>query len=283
MAYISTDPMAGSQQGSLAQMGLRPGSFGSNSPISTTQPVAGSPPQAAGNLGSLGATSGMINPADPNAGITPTTPAAGTGGGGNVEADIQALAPSLPNGANTNDNKDHTAINALMAQLQAKGYQVQPGLTDEYGRMDSLNINGQIYRVLDSGGNWIAKSNAKGDAWGGTYYGQGDARNSSSGGGMGGFGSLYATVPTEQEAMNMPGIQFALDENNRRMMAGAAAKGTLLNGRTQQAIGQSNIQAALGLGYLPLAQLQNQTKQQNTGNLLDLSKLGLSATSTGNS
>jgi hypothetical protein len=82
--------------------------------------------------------------------------------------------------------------------------------------------------------------------------------------------------------MNMPGIQFALDENNRRMMAGAAAKGTLLNGRTQQAIGQSNIQSALQMGYLPLAQLQNQTKQQNSSNLLDLSKLGLSATSTGN-
>jgi hypothetical protein len=228
-----------------------------------------------------GPVSGTVNKNDPNAGITPTTPAPATGGSGNIEADIQALAPSLPNGANTNDNKDHTAINALMAQLQAKGYQVQPGLVDEYGRMDSLNINGQIYRVLDSGGNWIAKSNAKGDAWGGTWYGAGDPRNVAESGG-GGNGSLWATVPTEAEARNMPGIQFALDENNRRMMAGAAAKGTLLNGRTQQAIGESNIQAALGAGYLPLAQLQNQVKAQNTGSLLDLSKLGLSATSTGN-
>jgi hypothetical protein len=228
-----------------------------------------------------GPVSGTVNKTDPNAGITPTAPASVTPGGGNIEADIQALAPSLPNGANTNDNKDHTAINALMAQLQAKGYQVQPGLVDEYGRMDSLNINGQIYRVLDSGGNWIAKSNAKGDAWGGTWYGAGDPRNVAESGG-GGNGSLWATVPTEEEARNMPGIQFALDENNRRMMAGAAAKGTLLNGRTQQAIGESNIQAALGAGYLPLAQLQNQVKAQNTGSLLDLSKLGLSATSTGN-
>jgi hypothetical protein len=228
-----------------------------------------------------GPVSGTVNKTDPNAGITQTAPASVTPGGGNIEADIQALAPSLPNGANTNDNKDHTAINALMAQLQAKGYQVQPGMVDEYGRMDSLNINGQIYRVLDSGGNWIAKSNAKGDAWGGTWYGAGDPRNVAESGG-GGNGSLWATVPTEEEARNMPGIQFALDENNRRMMAGAAAKGTLLNGRTQQAIGESNIQAALGAGYLPLAQLQNQVKAQNTGNLLDLSKLGLSATSTGN-
>jgi hypothetical protein len=228
-----------------------------------------------------GPVSGTVNKTDPNAGITQTAPASVTPGGGNIEADIQALAPSLPNGANTNDNKDHTAINALMAQLQAKGYQVQPGMVDEYGRMDSLNINGQIYRVLDSGGNWIAKSNAKGDAWGGTWYGAGDPRNVAESGG-GGNGSLWATVPTEAEARNMPGIQFALDENNRRMMAGAAAKGTLLNGRTQQAIGESNIQAALGAGYLPLAQLQNQVKAQNTGSLLDLSKLGLSATSTGN-
>ncbi len=252
--------------------GVRPGGFGTNGPPTAQPgPVATAP----------GPVSGTINPNDPKAGITPTPPAAG-GGGGNVEADIQALAPTLPNGANTNDNKDHTAINALMAALQAKGYNVSPGLVDEYGRMDSLTINGQVYRVLDSGGNWIAKSNAKGDAWGGTYYGQGDPRNVADSGG-GGNGSLWATVPTEDEARNMPGIQFALDENNRRMMAGAAAKGTLLNGRTQQAIGESNIQAALSMGYLPLAQLQNQTKQQNTGNLLDLSKLGLSATGTANS
>jgi hypothetical protein len=212
---------------------------------------------------------------------TPTTPAAPSGG--NVEADIQALAPSLPNGANTNDNKDHTAINALMAQLQAKGYQVSPGLTDEYGRMDSLTINGQVYRVLDSGGNWIAKSNAKGDAWGGTYYGQGDARNSAdSGGGMGGFGSLWNTLPSAADAQNMPGIQFALDEANRGMQAGAAAKGTLLNGRVQQAIGASNISNALNMGYLPLAQLKLGYNQANTGNLLDLSKLGLSGVQTGN-
>jgi hypothetical protein len=249
--------------------GQRPGGYGSNGPVAQPGPVATAP----------GPVSGTVNKTDPNAGITPTPTA--PSGGGNIEADIQALAPSLPNGANTNDNKDHTAINALMAQLQAKGYQVQPGLVDEYGRMDSLNINGQIYRVLDSGGNWIAKSNAKGDAWGGTWYGAGDPRNVAESGG-GGNGSLWATVPTEEEARNMPGIQFALDENNRRMMAGAAAKGTLLNGRTQQAIGESNIQAALQMGYLPLANLQNGVKQQNTGNLLDLSKLGLSATSTGN-
>jgi hypothetical protein len=226
--------------------------------------------------------SGTIDKTNPNAGITPTTPAAPTGGGGNVEADIQALAPSLPNGANTNDNKDHTAINALMAQLQAKGYQVSPGLTDEFGRMDSLTINGQVYRVLDSGGNWIAKSNAKGDAWGGTYYGQGDARNSADSGGMGGFGSLWNTLPSAADAQNMPGIQFALDEANRGMQAGAAAKGTLLNGRVQQAIGASNVQNALNMGYLPLAQLKLGYNQANTGNLLDLSKLGLSGVQTGN-
>jgi hypothetical protein len=226
--------------------------------------------------------SGTIDKTNPNAGITPTTPATSTGGGGNIEADIQALAPSLPNGANTNDNKDHTAINALMAQLQAKGYQVSPGLTDEYGRMDSLTINGQVYRVLDSGGNWIAKNNAKGDAWGGTYYGQGDARNSGGGAGGAGFGSLWNTVPTAEEAQNMPGIQFALGEANRAMQAGAAAKGTLLNGRVQQAIGASNVQNALNMGYLPLAQLKLGYNQANTGNLLDLSKLGLSGVQTGN-
>jgi hypothetical protein len=246
--------------------GVRPGGYGSNGPP-TSQP---GPVQAQPAPTQTGAFPGTKPGGGTTTTGTMTTPAPS---GGNLEADIQALAPSLPNGANTNDNKDHTAINALMAALQAKGYQVQPGLVDEYGRMDSLNINGQIYRVLDSGGNWIAKSNAKGDAWGGP-----------SGGGASGAGngSLWATVPTEDEAKNMPGIQFALDENNRRMMAGAAAKGTLLNGRTQQAIGESNIQAALSQGYLPLAQLQNAVKGQNTGSLYNLANLGLSATGTGN-
>jgi hypothetical protein len=231
-----------------------------------------------------GPISGTVNKTDPNAGITPTAPASGAAGGGNIEADIQALAPSLPNGANTNDNKDHTAINALMAQLQAKGYQVSPGMVDEYGRMDSLNINGQIYRVLDSGGNWIAKSNAKGDAWGGTWYGAGDPRNvADSGGASGaGFGSLWNTLPSEQDALNMPGMKYALDEANRGLQAGAAAKGTLLNGRVQEGIGKSLVGTALSQGYLPLAQLKLGYNQANTGNLLDLSKLGLSGVQTGN-
>lgn len=102
------------------------------------------------------------------------------------------------------------------------------------------------------------------------------------GGGLTGFGSLINTLPTEQQAMAMPGIQFGVDEANRALQAGAAAKGTLLNGRTQQAIGQDLVGYALNQGYLPLAQLGLGYNQANFGNLYNLSQLGLSGVQTGN-
>lgn len=51
--------------------------------------------------------------------------------------------------------------------------------------------------------------------------------------------------PTAEEAMNAPGVRFGLEEANRMMQNSAAAKGTLLNGRVQQAIGASNVGNAL--------------------------------------
>ncbi len=56
------------------------------------------------------------------------------------------------------------------------------------------------------------------------------------------------TPPTAQDALNSPGLQFALDEANRMGQNSGAAHGTLLNGRFQQALNASNIQNALG-GY----------------------------------
>lgn len=65
--------------------------------------------------------------------------------------------------------------------------------------------------------------------------------------GMGSFVSPIGqfTPPTAQDALNSPGLQFALDEANRMGQNSAAAKGTLLNGRFQQALAASNIQNAL--------------------------------------
>jgi hypothetical protein len=56
----------------------------------------------------------------------------------------------------------------------------------------------------------------------------------------------------------------------------------LLNGRVQEGIGKSLVGTALSQGYLPLAQLKLGYNQANTGNLLDLSRLGLSGVQTGN-
>lgn len=73
------------------------------------------------------------------------------------------------------------------------------------------------------------------------------------GGSIGGVGtgSLVSpigqfTPPTAEDALNSPGVQFALQEANRIGQNNAAARGTLLNGRFQQALGASNIQNALG-------------------------------------
>jgi hypothetical protein len=54
------------------------------------------------------------------------------------------------------------------------------------------------------------------------------------------------TPPTAQDALNSPGLQFALEEANRMGQNSGAAHGTLLNGRFQQALNASNIQNALG-------------------------------------
>ncbi len=74
-------------------------------------------------------------------------------------------------------------------------------------------------------------------------------------GSLGSLGSGYMvspigqfTQPTADDALNSPGLQFALSEANRMMQNGAAAQGTLLNGRRQEAIGKSNVQNALA-GY----------------------------------
>ena len=53
------------------------------------------------------------------------------------------------------------------------------------------------------------------------------------------------SAPTAEQALQSPGLQLALDEANRLGQGSAAARGTLLNGRTQQALYASNIQNAL--------------------------------------
>lgn len=161
---------------------------------------------------------------------------------------------------------NHTGINTLSQRLQQAGYQVQPGPIDSMGRQDSLVINGVLTRVFDSNGNWKPVQDVNGSAWNSGSGGGGV--NGSAGNVLGSlgysFGSAMApfTPPTADQALQSPGLQFALDEANRMMQNGAAARGTLLNGRFQQALNASNIQNALQ-GYNDVYNRAYQTFTRN--------------------
>ncbi len=100
--------------------------------------------------------------------------------------------------------------------------------------------------VISAGTGGAGKSTGSGPSSGGG----GAAGGGGNPYGFGGYGSFVTpmsefTPPTEQDALNSPGLQFALSEANRMGQNSAAAKGTLLNGRFQQALAGSNIQNAL--------------------------------------
>jgi hypothetical protein len=261
--------------------GVRPGGYGSNGPP-TSQPG----PVQAQPAPTQPTQTGAFPGTKPGGGATTTgTLPGGTGGAdqaGNQALwdqaghDIKTFISLYAQKHNISPQQIPSVTNQFADALKSVGVNADYEGTDEYGRSAGIKVNGLPYKIINGSGQWMYDTYQNAEGAPANYGMPGYVP------GQGGGGSLWATVPTEAEARDMPGIQFALDENNRRMMAGAAAKGTLLNGRTQQAIGESNIQAALQMGYLPLAQLQNQVKGQNAGNLLDLSKLGLNATSTGN-
>ncbi len=100
---------------------------------------------------------------------------------------------------------------------------------------------GQAFQAVRSAG----LGGGIGPAWDDISGGEGGAA-----GGPGSYGGLVSpmsefTPPTAEDALNSPGLQFALSEANRMGQNSAAAKGTLLNGRFQQALAGSNIQNAL--------------------------------------
>jgi hypothetical protein len=119
--------------------------------------------------------------------------------------DFNDIAKSLPNNALSNDNKDHTGIDQLKNSLQQKGYITQDGPTDEYGRRDSLYINGVLYRVNDSQGNWKLVSNANGDAWGGGGAGGAGSLNGQAGSSFGDISSMFTSGrdPRSNDLYNM--------------------------------------------------------------------------------
>lgn len=91
-------------------------------------------------------------------------------------------------------------------------------------------------------------------------------------------------APTADQARNTPGVQFGIEEANRMMQNSAAARGTLLNGRVQQAIGASNVGNAMqaygdvydrGLGeYLLRKQNFQDNQDRPFGKVMSLAQLG---------
>lgn len=160
----------------------------------------------------------------------------------------------------TASDTNHSQINTLMQRLQGAGYQVQPGPIDSQGRQDSLVINGVLTRVFDSSGNWKPIQDVNGSAWGGAGGGGGGG----GGGGIGtgslgyglGTGANYGPwtapwtgqwqAPTAEQALQSPGVQFALNNSLRVMENNAAAQGVLGNARAQEAISQNLGQQLLG-------------------------------------
>jgi hypothetical protein len=134
-------------------------------------------------------------------------------------------------------------LEALESRLNAQGIKVSRNAAGVAGKI--ILPNGQYVDVINSAG-----AGGKGFQW---LTGDGGAPGGAQGGGAAGmnFGSLLTpwtqnfSAPTAEEALNSPGLKFALDEANRIGQASAASHGSLLNGRVQQALGASNVQNAL--------------------------------------
>lgn len=115
--------------------------------------------------------------------------------------------------------------------------------------------------------------------------------NPGTGGGFGNFqGGAPYTLPTEAEAMAMPGYQFAFDQGQKAVQTGAAAHGNLLGGGTEKALINYGTGSALQ-GYSTLANLglaaNNQnynqalaTNQTNFGQNSTIAGLGYNATNS---
>jgi hypothetical protein len=142
------------------------------------------------------------------------------------------------------------------------------------------NASGQASKIQLPDGSVVdpiigAGSGQNGKAWnvvagpGGVPIGGGGV-NGSAGATLGGLGYSFGDAmkpfvpPTAQDALNSPGLQFGLEEANRMMQNGAAAKGTFLNGRFQQGLAASNIGNALqGYGDVYNRAYQTFTRNQD--------------------
>jgi hypothetical protein len=131
---------------------------------------------------------------------------------------------------------------ALEDKITAAGGKVLRNASGVAGKIQTPD--GRIVDVINAAG-----AGGNGFQW---LTGDGGSGGGAGGGAAGmGYGALLApwtqnfTAPTADQALQSPGLQFALDEANRIGQNSAAAHGTLLNGRVQQALQGSNVQNAL--------------------------------------
>ncbi len=141
-------------------------------------------------------------------------------------------------------------VDGLKQFMAAHPEYAQAGITLGGSKGDKVYGPGGAYwgdAVIAAGLGGQGKSGLSGDTGGG---GQAGGNNTLAGMGYG-FGASMSpwtkqfSAPTAQQAIDSPGVKFGLEEANRMMQIGPAAKGTLFNGRVQQAIGASNVGNAL--------------------------------------
>lgn len=130
------------------------------------------------------------------------------------------------------------------------------------------NAAGVAGKIQTPDGRIIDVINSAGAGGNGFQWLEGGGGGGSQGNTLAGLGYSFGdsmqkfTPPTAEDALNSPGLQFALSEANRMGQNSAAAKGTLLNGRFQQALNASNIGNALQ-GYQGVYDRAFQTHVRN--------------------
>lgn len=183
--------------------------------------------------------------------------------GGNVGATGSGAEPTPPS-----TTTDPAAVKAWL-QWQANQPNADPYLKTPEGLDYYTNA------IVSSGGlgadtsYWKNKSTL---ASAGGAVGAGGAQGL--GFGAGGFGSSTFQMPTGAALENYPGYQYAIQDAMRGLQSGAAAKGTLLNGRTQEAIGKSLAGYTAGVAFPQLFNQNLQTHQTQFGDLYNVANLG---------
>jgi hypothetical protein len=185
---------------------------------------------------------------------SPTTPTTGAAGGG-----LPQLGPGMSR------DQVQAYVQALYAQKGVTPNSTDVGYwTDRY--FDPAFKGDYNY--------WNDKLTNQNESFGGGGAGNGAGGNNT-------YGGLWQHMPSLSDIQNIPGYQAALAEGRRSYETGAAAKGTILNGRTIAGEGNAVANQVLSQFYFPFAQQQYQNNQGNANNLYNLSNLGLNASSVG--